>query len=225
MIELRKNRMRQTTAPTVATPLKHRPRPARLPLSRAAAFAAVALSFALPVLQARAENASQAPLPVVAHLDLQRYSGTWYEIARLPNSFQKKCVKGDVSAEYRPLPSGEVSVLNRCRTADGSLSQADGIARKVPPRAGEAEDVGRLQVRFAPAWLSWLPMVWGDYWVMDIAGDYSTSLVGTPDRQYLWLLSRQPDMPAAEVQRWLDKAAAHGFDTKAVTRTAVTTQP
>ena len=192
---------------------------------RVAALASLAALAVLSAFSASAQDkpsasAAKAPLPVVAHLDLQRYSGTWHEIARLPNSFQKKCVGGDVSADYTPLPSGEVSVLNSCRLADGSISQAQGLARRVPAREGEAPDVGRLQVRFAPSWLSWLPMVWGDYWVMDIAEDYSTVLVGTPDRQYLWLLARQPRMPAAEVKRWLDKAAAQGFDTQAVTLTA-----
>ena len=138
---------------------------------RAAALAYLALVGVLPALAADAQDkpgasAAGASLPVVAHLDLQRYSGTWHEIARLPNSFQKKCVGGDVSADYTPLPSGEVSVLNSCRLADGSISQAQGLARRVPAREGEAPDVGRLQVRFAPSWLSWLPMVWGDYWVM-----------------------------------------------------------
>lgn len=192
---------------------------------RAAALASLAVLAVLPAFSAAAQDnpgtsAAQAPLPVVAHLDLQRYSGTWHEIARLPNSFQKKCVGGDVSAQYTPLPSGGVSVLNSCRLADGSLSQAQALARRVPPKEGEAPDVGRLQVRFAPSWLSWLPMVWGDYWVMDIAEDYSTVLVGTPDRQYLWLLARQPRMAPADVQRWLDKAAALGFDKQAVTLTA-----
>lgn len=189
------------------------------------ALASLALACALPGLSLAADSgtgaaAAKTTLPVVAHLDLQRYSGTWHEIARLPNSFQKKCVGGDVSAQYTPLPSGEISVVNRCRTADGSITQAEGRARKVPPKEGEAPDVGRLEVRFAPAWLSWLPLVWGDYWVMDIADDYSTVLVGTPDRQYLWLLSRQPTLAAADVQRWLGKAAAQGFDTQAVTFTA-----
>lgn len=194
------------------------------------ALASLALTCALPGLSLAADSstgaaAAKTTLPVVAHLDLQRYSGTWHEIARLPNSFQKKCVGGDVSAQYTPLPSGEISVVNRCRTADGSITQAEGRARKVPPKEGEAPDVGRLEVRFAPAWLSWLPLVWGDYWVMDIADDYSTVLVGTPDRQYLWLLSRQPTLAAADVQRWLGKAAAQGFDAQAVTFTAATPAP
>jgi len=188
------------------------------------AVALVSLA-ALAVLPAISAAAANAPLPVVAHLDLQRYSGTWHEIARLPNSFQKKCVGGDVSAEYTPLPSGEVSVLNSCRTADGSISQAQGLARRVPPEEGETPDVGRLQVRFAPSWLSWLPMVWGDYRVIDIAEDYSTALVGTPDRQYLWLLARQPHMAPADVQRWLDKAAALGFDKQAIILTAPVIKP
>lgn len=189
--------------------------------SRPLAWAALVLAMALPTAAVRAAepSAAQATLPVVAHLDLQRYSGRWYEIARLPNSFQKKCVGGDVSAEYSPLPSGDVSVVNRCRIADGSFTQSEGIARKVPPRPGEAADVGRLEVRFAPAWLGWLPLVWGDYWVMDIADDYSTVLVGTPNREYLWLLSRQPTLPSAEIDRWTGKAAALGFDVQAVTRT------
>jgi len=194
------------------------------------ASASLALACCLPALPAAAQGSASAPmagedLPVVAHLDLQRYSGTWHEIARLPNSFQKKCVGGDVSAQYTLLSTGEVSVVNRCRVADGSLAEAQGIARKVPPRQGEAPDVGRLQVRFAPSWLSWLPMVWGDYWVMDIADDYSTVLVGTPDRHYLWLLSRQPTLPAAQVQEWLNKAHAQGFATQAVTFTAATPRP
>lgn len=188
----------------------------------ATALASLAALAVLPTFSATAAN---APLPVVARLDLQRYSGTWHEIARLPNSFQKKCVGGAVSAQYTPLPSGEVSVLNSCRTADGSISQAPGLARRVPPEKGEAADVGHLQVRFAPSWLSWLPMVWGDYRVIDITEDYSIALVGTPDRQYLWLLARQPHMPPADVQRWLDKAAALGFDKQAVILTAPVTQP
>lgn len=205
-----------TTFPT-------KPAPRMMRRYRLAAALVSLAALAIPTTFSAA--AANAPLPVVAHLDLQRYSGTWHEIARLPNSFQKKCVGGDVSAQYTPLPSGEVAVLNSCRTADGSISQAQGLARRVPPEKGQAPDVGHLQVRFAPSWLSWLPMVWGDYRVIDIAEDYSTVLVGTPNRQYLWLLARQPRMVPADVQRWLDKAAALGFDKQAVILTAPVTKP
>ena len=184
-----------------------------LSIHRAARLAlmSLVLAMALPA------QSAEPPLPVVPHLDLQRYSGRWYEIARLPNFFQRKCV-GDVSADYGPLPNGQVSVVNRCRIEDGSFTQSGGVARRAV-HPSEADDVGRLQVNFAPAWLGWLPMVWGDYWVMDLADDYSTALVGTPNRDYLWLLSRTPTMANEEVERWLGKAAALGFDKQAVERT------
>lgn len=195
-------------------------RPQRTTSTFAVAGALLAMTLwagAAHPAQAADPVAAKTPLPTVPHLDLQRYSGTWYEIARLPNMFQKRCAS-DVVARYGPLPDGRVSVLNRCLTADGQMVEANAVARRVV-HPGEAEDVGRLEVRFAPAWLSWLPMVWGDYWVIELTDDYSTALVGTPNREYLWLLSRQPTLDATEVSRWLDKATALGFDTQAVTRT------
>ena len=122
----------------------------------------------------------------------------------------------DVSAQYTPLPSGEVSVLNSCRTADGSISQAQGLARRVPPEKGQAPDVGHLQVRFAPAWLSLLPFVWGDYWVIDLDADYQLVAVSEPQREYLWILSRTPQMPAATYQALLSKLDKLGFDLKRI---------
>ncbi|WP_198971432.1 lipocalin family protein [Xylophilus sp. ASV27] len=167
--------------------------------------------------RAQGTNALSGTLPVVPHLDLLRYGGLWHEIARLPNSFQRKCVE-DVTAEYQPRPEGGVSVVNRCRQLDGSLEEARGVARRVPPREGEADDAGRLEVRFAPAWMAWLPAVWGDYSVLALDDDYSISLVGTADRNYLWLLARRPSLPDPEVDAWLARAAALGFDTSRVIR-------
>src|SRR5512133_296277 len=88
------------------------------------------------------------PVKPVAALDLQRYAGTWYEIARYPNFFQKSCA-GDVTATYELRPDGRVGVLNRCRRADGTINQASGEARAV-----EGGGNARLKVRFAPSWLS-----------------------------------------------------------------------
>lgn len=160
--------------------------------------------------------ASPAPLPVVPVLDLQRYSGDWYEIARLPNWFQRKCV-GEVRARYGQVSGGRVPVLNACRRADGEMIDAQGEARRVD-RAGEPE-AGQLEVRFAPAWLEWLPFVWGEYHVIALDPGYQVALVGTPGRDYLWLLSRQPTMADADVAAWLDKARALGFPTDKVVRT------
>ncbi len=156
------------------------------------------------------------PLPVVPVLDLQRYSGDWYEIARLPNWFQRNCT-GQVRARYGPANNGLVPVLNQCRRSDGTLIDASGEARRVP-REGQPE-AGQLEVRFAPAWLSWLPFVWGDYQVLALDPDYRVALVGAPGRDYLWLLSRQPTLSEADIALWLDKARALGFPTERVVRT------
>ncbi|MET3383431.1 MULTISPECIES: lipocalin family protein [Variovorax] len=157
-----------------------------------------------------------APLQVVAPVDLQRYAGIWHEQARLPNRFQKQCA-GPVVAEYTPQPGGAVQVLNRCVREDGNFDEAVGAARVVPV-AGQP-GAGRLQVRFAPAWLGWLPMVWGDYWILKLDRDYQVSLVGTPDRQYLWVLSRAPRLDEAVLRAELDYARSLGFDTDKVVLT------
>lgn len=151
----------------------------------------------------------RAPLQVVAPVDLKRYAGLWHEQARLPNRFQKKCI-GPVSAEYTPLEDGTVEVRNRCVLGDGNVDEAVGSARPVPV-AGQP-GAGRLEVRFAPAWLGWLPLVWGDYWILKLDRDYQVALVGTPNRKYLWVLSRAPQLDPDLLQAELDYARTLGFD-------------
>lgn len=160
--------------------------------------------------------APRSALPVVAPVDLQRYAGTWYEQARLPNRFQKDCT-GQVSATYGVRPDGRVHVTNRCVRADGSTQAAQGLARVVP--VDNQPGAGRLEVSFAPRWLDWVPLVWGDYWIMQLDAGYQTALVGTPNRKYLWVLSRTPQADPARVQQLLDYAREAGFDTAAVART------
>ena len=157
----------------------------------------------------------RAPLQVVAPVDLKRYAGLWHEQARLPNRFEKQCT-GPVSAEYTPLPDGTVEVRNRCVLADGKVEESLGLARTVavPGQPG----AGRLQVRFAPAWLGWLPVVWGDYWILKLDRDYQIALVGTPDRQYLWVLSRAPLLDEAAISTELEYARTLGFDVDKVIR-------
>jgi apolipoprotein D and lipocalin family protein len=115
----------------------------------------VALMLAtLPVL------ASTLPNQPVPSLDLHRYAGTWHEVARLPMYFQRKCLDG-VVATYTPNPDGTIHVHNSCRTAKGLMS-VNGIARI------RDDQPAALQVRFAPAWLTWLPMAWAAYWVIAV---------------------------------------------------------
>ncbi len=160
--------------------------------------------------------APTAALPVVAPVDLLRYAGTWYEQARLPNRFQRSCT-GQVTAHYDVQPDGNVRVTNSCAQADGSTETAQGIARVVPVAGQPA--AGRLEVSFAPRWLSWVPVVWGDYWILQLDAGYQVALVGTPNREYLWVLSRAPQIDAARLQALLDYARDTGFDTTGVVRT------
>ncbi|AMM23919.1 lipocalin family protein [Variovorax sp. PAMC 28711] len=161
----------------------------------------------------------RAPLQVVAPVDLKRYAGLWHEQARLPNRFEKKCV-GPVTAEYTPQEDGTVQVVNRCGLADGQFDEVAGSARVVPV-AGQP-GAGRLEVRFAPAWLSWLPAVWGDYWILKLDRDYQVALVGAPNRDYLWVLSRTPKLDEATLREQLEYARSLGFDVDKVVRTGET---
>jgi apolipoprotein D and lipocalin family protein len=147
-----------------------------------------------------------APLAPIAALDVPRYMGTWYEIAKYPNRFQKKCL-GFTRADYSLLADGAVQVLNRCEGKDGVLEQAIGRARQI----GDATSP-KLEVRFAPAWLSWLPMVWGDYWVVDLDPDYQLVAVSEPRREYLWVLSRTPQVAPAAYAALLARLTRQGFD-------------
>lgn len=169
------------------------------------------MSYTL-VLAMVALMAQSNTVRTVASVDLERYAGEWHEAARLPNRFQEKCA-GDVRATYTRRADGRIDVLNRCRARDGSTTKALGIARVVDTTTN-----AKLKVRFAPAWLSFLPMVWGDYWVIGLAPDYSWAVVGTPDRKYLWILSRTPAMAPAQMDAAIAVARAQGFDTGALIR-------
>ena len=124
----------------------------------------------------------------IAALDVPRYLGTWYEIAKFPNWFQKKCVS-NTKAVYTAKSDGNLQVLNSCKTATGETSEAEGLARQIGTK-----DSPKLEVRFAPEWLSFLPMVWGDYWVIDLDPQYQVAAVSDPRREYLWVLSRTPQI-------------------------------
>ncbi len=155
----------------------------------------------VPSVQAQA---SSSALPTVSDVVLDRYVGRWFEIARLPMWFERQCI-GDVSATYTARTDQRMDVLNRCRTETGFIS-AQGIA-EIPNPAYP----GQLRVRFAPDWLSWLPVVWGDYWIIDLDPQYRWVLVGAPSRDYLWILSRRPRLDAQVVTALKQKAASLGF--------------
>ena len=154
-------------------------------------------------------------LPTQSGVDLNEYMGTWHEQARLPNRFQRECV-GDVQADYALNPDGTIKVINQCRKGDGSVKQAEGLGRLA--EQGPEGDTARLEIRFAPKWTGWLPMVWGDYWIIRLADDDQYSLVGTPDRKYLWVLSRNEQADPQQVTELLDYAGTLGFAVEDVIR-------
>ncbi len=180
--------------------------PARLP----AIVRCVALGAALAAL---APDASAQPrLLPVPQVDPQRYAGTWYEVARLPNRFQANCV-ADVVATYAPREDGRIDVTNRCRTESWSVEEAGGLAT---PRD---ETNAKLRVSFLPAGLRWLPFFRGDYWVLALDADYRWAMVGAPSRDFLWILSREPTLPEDELELLIGQAREMGFPADKVART------
>jgi len=161
----------------------------------------------LAIGQSVALASEPPPLTTVAALDVPRYMGRWYEIAKYPNRFQRKCV-ADTSAEYKLEPDGRVKVINRCRMENGEWNEAVGIARQVGDTSSP-----KLEVRFAPAWLSFIPAVWGDYWVIDLDPEYQLVAVSEPRREYLWVLSRTPAVGHDALVALLERLRRLGFDT------------
>jgi apolipoprotein D and lipocalin family protein len=151
---------------------------------------------------------STPPLAPIASLDVPRYLGTWYEVAKFPNRFQSMCA-ANTQAEYRLLASGQIEVINRCQKANGEITEAVGRARQI----GDPQSP-RLKVRFAPAWLSFLPMVWGNYWVIDLDASYQLAAVSEPSREYLWVLSRTPQVEPAVYEALIQRLQGMGFDTE-----------
>ncbi len=141
----------------------------------------------------------------VAKVDLQRYSGKWFEIARYPNKFQKQCV-GNTTATYTLKPNNKLEVLNQCLTKDGTMDSA-----KADGKVGDKKTNAKLKVRFAPAFTSFLPFVWANYWIIDLDPDYKWVVVGEPKREYFWILSREPELNDTTYQGILRRAEAMGF--------------
>ena len=145
---------------------------------------------------------------VVSSVDLERYAGRWYEIARYPNSFEDKkaytCV--GVTADYALREDGKISVTNTCRkdSLDGEIDVAEGVARSI------SANNAKLKVRFAP---SWIPFAEGDYWVLHLDDDYTTALVGDPNGKYLWILARTPTISPETVLEVKQSAARLGYET------------
>ena len=148
---------------------------------------------------------SKTEVVAVPSVDLERYLGTWFEICRLPLKWED-AEASDISATYCETADGRIRVENRCLDKAGKPDRSIGVA--VPQDASNA----KLKVSFLPEYLRWIPFTQGDYWVLAIAPDYSVALVGTPDRDHLWLIARSAAVATETVENYLALAKSQGFD-------------
>jgi len=146
---------------------------------------------------------STAPVKPVSAVDLQRFVGSWYEIARIPAWFQNRCVK-DTTARYQLRGDGKITVTNRCTTRKGEIDQSVGLARVLDPATN-----ARLQVSFVSL-LGWRPF-WGDYWIIGLDPEYRWLVVGDPRRQYGWILSRTSAMEPALLETAFQSLERNGY--------------
>jgi apolipoprotein D and lipocalin family protein len=179
--------------------------PAHLRARISPATAAAVTSVALPLLgRVLGADRSSPPPATMSYVDLRRYAGRWFELARLPALFEGPC-RGQPTATY--LPRGrDIVVINRCADHSGRLRETRGVARVVPG-SGNA----RLEVSLWPRPLRWLPPAWAAYWILYVDEGYDVALVGHPNRRFLWVLSRQRALPAAVMDALLRMAAERGF--------------
>lgn len=150
--------------------------------------------------------AGNEKLQTVQNVDLKNYLGTWHEIARKPMYFQKKC-DYNVTADYSLNENGSIKVDNRCYDKNGKLQQSIGEAfvQNAPANS-------KLKVSFLPKALRWLPVGRGDYWILKLDENYQVALIGTPNKKYLWLLSRSPQLDPAITAEYLNYAKSLGYD-------------
>jgi apolipoprotein D and lipocalin family protein len=146
-------------------------------------------------------------LRTVPRVELQRYLGTWYDIASFPQRFQRGC--NGATATYTLRSDGEIDVLNRCRkgSLDGKEESALGRARVVDKSTN-----AKLKVSFFRPF-------WGDYWILDLGPNYEYAVVGHPSRDYLWILGRKPTMDNAVYEGILGRLRAQGYEVSRLDRT------
>ena len=158
------------------------------------------------LLFSTAKFAQQNPPATVKYVDLNKYAGLWYEIAKIPNSFQDHCIKG-TTAKYFIKDDGEIAVINSCIDEDGEVDEADGVARIVDKRSN-----AKLEVSFV-SFLGWRPF-WGDYWIIGLDENYQWAIVGTPNRKYGWILSRTPKLYDVTVKMIFEILKEQGYNQK-----------
>lgn len=149
-------------------------------------------------------KAQDKPLQTVKQVDLKRYTGLWYEIAKIPNRFQKNCT-GKTTAEYSLRSDGRINVKNSCDEEGGGRDVAEGVAKIV-----ENSNNSKLKVSFFS--ILGIRPVWGDYWIIGLGDSYEYAVVGDPDRKYGWILSRKPELSEKQKSEVFGILRNQGYD-------------
>lgn len=159
-------------------------------------------------------NAEEGELKTVPSVELKRYTGTWYEIARFPNESQENCA-GNTTSTYFQQPDGDLTVINKCLDQSGETKTQRGEAT-----ISDETNNAKFAVRYAPKIVSFLPNVWSDYWIIDLDEDYKYSVVGSSDRTDLRILSRTPELDEATYQKILQTIKEKGFSAERLVKTS-----
>ena len=171
-------------------------------------FAAVLttlLVFSTFISAQKKDSDNKTELQTVSSVDVKRFAGKWYEIARYPNKFQKKCI-GNTTATYAAKANGKISVVNQCILKDGIFGRAEGEAI-VTDQASNA----KFEMSFASKYKSFLSTDWDNYWVVDLDENYQYAAASDPKRENLWILSRTPELKDAIYQNILRRVEKLGF--------------
>jgi apolipoprotein D and lipocalin family protein len=161
------------------------------------------LSFLFFALSAFSLFGQENQVTTVDSVELDRYTGKWYEIAKIPNSFQDHCVK-NTTAFYKLNDEGEIIVINSCLDSDNETDEAEGLAKIVDNSSNS-----KLKVSFVSLF-GW-HLFWGDYWILGLDEDYRYAAVGTPSRKYGWILSRTNKLPEADLERCFQIFERNGY--------------
>ncbi|MDB5133555.1 MAG: blc 1 [Mucilaginibacter sp.] len=164
-----------------------------------AASALVGIGVAIIALRAK-----NKPLETVKNVNLEKYQGKWYEIAAFPQSFEKGCTC--TTAEYSLGDNGKIEIKNSC-IKDGKTKVATGKASVADKKTN-----AKLNVTFFRPFS-------GKYWIIALAPDYSYTVVGHPNRKYLWILGRKPKMDSMTYNHLVLQAANKGFDIRKLVKT------
>lgn len=170
------------------------------------------LSTILSLFSLVACAGSTSSVQTVDFVDLTQYVGTWYEIEKFPNSFQKGCLA--TKAEYSIRRDGKINVVNTCKKAKG-----ENVAKAIA-RVADKKTNAKLKVSFVP-FFNRFGLFAGDYWILDLASDYSYVLVGSPSREFLWILSRTPELDSNIIENLNAVARREGFDVEKMEVTPV----